>query len=172
MLLNGREIEMPHSPEFQQVVNIVVQLAGMGLRPYRTELSMFHCGLLVAGQADAIFVDDSEESMTIIDWKRTPKLSRDNAFRALKPPFEHLPDCNYWTYALQLNIYRFILETEYSMRVKAMYLAQVHPSIATGRLVGVPAMDDELALLCEDQISKGLARCEAIDGSDAPFVLL
>ena len=126
MLLNGREIEMPHSPEFQQVVNIVVQLAGMGLRPYRTEFSMFHCGLLVAGQADAIFVDDSQ-TMTIINWKRTPKLSRDHAFRALKPPFEHLPDCNYWTYALQLNIYRFILETEYSMRVKAMYLAQVRP---------------------------------------------
>ncbi len=58
------------------------------------------------------------------------------------------------------------------MRVKALYLAQVHPSIDSGRLVEVPAMDEELALLCEDQISKGLARCEAIDGCDAPFVLL
>ena len=75
-------------------------------------------------------------------------------------------------YALQVNIYRFILQTESSMTVHAMYLAQVHPSLATGRLVEVPAMNEELELLVEDQVTRGLARCDAFAGSDAPFVLL
>ena len=42
MYLNGREIEPPLSPEFQQIVAILHVLSQRGLRAFRTEVCLFH----------------------------------------------------------------------------------------------------------------------------------
>ena len=51
--------------------------------------------------------------------------------------------------ALQLNIYRFILESEYGMVVGAMFLGVVHPSRSGPLCISVPRMQAEIELLCE-----------------------
>ena len=134
----------------------------------KREVCLFHCGLLLAGQADALFLDP-EGGVVILDWKRIQSISFDNSFRSLKEPLQHLPDSNGWLYSLQLNTYRFILETEYGMRVSSMYLAQVHPCLLRARLIEVPRMQEEMELIVEDQISRG----EALSGAlpDAPFTI-
>ena len=105
----------------------------------------------------------------ILDWKRTKSIRFDNAFRSLKEPLQHLPDSNGFLYSLQLNVYKYMLETEYGLRVSSMYLAQVHPCLLRARLIEVPCMRDELQLIVEDQIDRG----EAISGAlpDARFAL-
>ena len=42
------------------------------------------------------------------DRKRSKEIKYDSSSQ-MKPPLCHLPDSNYWGYALQLNLYRFIL---------------------------------------------------------------
>ena len=64
-------------------------------------------------------------------------------------PLSHLPDTNYFHYALQLNIYRHILETEYDMRVDGMYLGVLHPNRTDSLCIDVPPIDDELRLILE-----------------------
>ena len=105
----------------------------------------------------------------ILDWKRTKLISFHNSFRSLAEPLQHLPASNGWLYALQLNTYRFILETEYGIRVSSMYLAQVHPCLPRAILIEVPRMQEEMQLIVEDQISRG----EALSGAlpDAPITL-
>ena len=67
--------------------------------------------------------------------------------------------------------YAYILDTEYDYHVSRMMLGQVHPILSQPHLVEVPKLEDHMALLIEDQISRGLAVSEAIAGHDAPFVL-
>jgi len=108
--LNGCNIEEPHSPEFTQVREICDVFRMLQWEVFRTELSVFHCGLRIAGQADLI-LKDQDGSFIVFDWKRSKEIryeSRDQ----LGPPLEHLPACNYWLYTLQLNTYAYILETE------------------------------------------------------------
>ena len=169
MYLNGRTVEHPHSPEFSMFLAIFDVLRSWGLRVFRTEVSLFHNGLCLAGQADALFVDD-DGAITILDWKRTKMIRFDNSFRTLKEPLSHLPDSNGWLYCLQLNVYKWMIETELTgLRVAAMYLGQVHPCLPRARLIEVPCMRDELQLVVEDQIGRG----EAISGAlpDATFAL-
>ena len=105
MHLNSRELELPHSPEFEMFLNILDVLQGkFGLRAFRTEVSLFHCGVCLAGQADALFIDESG-AITILDWKRTQRI-RFDGFRSLREPIDHLPDANGWLYCLQLNTYK------------------------------------------------------------------
>lgn len=69
----------------------------------------------------------------------------------------------------RLNVYKYMLETEYGFVVSGMYLGQVHPCLPRARLIEVPCMKAELELIVEDQINLG----EAISGAlpEARFAL-
>jgi len=56
-LCRGRAVEEPWSPELRQVRAILEALALVGLRPFRSEASLYHAGLRVAGQADLLLND-------------------------------------------------------------------------------------------------------------------
>ena len=104
LLMNGIEVDEPHSPEFVQVRALYRALLLRGLTPHRTELCVFHCGLRVAGQIDALFLD-ADCKLVIVDWKRVRNL-RTEGFDPLRYPLDHLPDTNFWMYSMQLNLYR------------------------------------------------------------------
>ena len=156
LLLNGVEVEEPHSPEFKQVRAVYHALLLRGLTPHRTELCIFHSGLRVAGQIDALFLD-RDWKLVIVDWKRVLHLNTDNWRGSLRYPFDHLPDSNYWMYALQVNLYKYIIETEYRLFVSGMYLAVVHPELSSPRLIQVPNLDAEMHALQEYEIEQGRA---------------
>ena len=167
-LLNGRQIEEPHSPELRQVSRIHREfIQALGLQLFRTEVCIFHCGLRVAGAPD-LLCRDSAGSLVIFDWKRSGKIRTDST-RSMHPPLQHLPETNYWTYALQLNMYRYILESEYGFTVSAMYLAVVHPSLTSPRVIAVPRMQEEIELIEAHEIQLG--RASEPRAGDAPFVL-
>jgi hypothetical protein len=170
--LNGCLVEPPHSREFTQVLDIIHWLRDAGWEPYRTEVCLFHCQLALAGQCDALFFKDTNTGdLAIVDWKRSKRISFDSPFQRLSPPLEHLEDCNGWLYSLQLNVYRYVLESEYGCHVAAMYIAQVHSDLPGPRVIRCPRMGEEIELIIEDQVAKGLAWSSPSPGECAPFVL-
>ena len=82
------------------------------------------------------------------DWKRCKEIQTD-AFRQMKYPIHHLPDSNYYHYALQLNIYRYILESEYEMPIARMCLGVFHPLSDRATCVEIPRMETEIGLILE-----------------------
>lgn len=95
---------------------------------------------------------------TIYDWKRSnkviasgrpEKISRYGK-RALRP-ISHIPDTTYWHYALQVSIYRYILETKYGINVQDGHLAVFHPDYDTPYLVDVPYLRDEVVAVLNNK---------------------
>ena len=166
---NGIPVEPPHSLEFKMIVLLVEVLREMGYTPFRTEVCVIHMGLCCAGQIDALFVRN-DGSLALIDWKRS-KVTFDKCFRSLLPPLEHIPDCNGYLYMLQLALYKYICESEYEMNIESMFLGVVHPSQDKPRLIRMPYMREEIEMIIEDQLSRGLAVSAGIPGSAAPFRL-
>ena len=162
-LMNGVSVQEPHSPEFKQVCQIHTALLSQGMVPYRSELCIFHRGLCVAGQIDALFTDATRR-LVIIDWKRVRAL-RTEGSDPLRYPLDRMPDSNYWIYSLQLNLYRYILETEYAFDVSAMYLAVVHPEQPLPRLIEVPRLDEEMHALHDFEIEQGRAVSPSFDSA-------
>ena len=125
---NGRAIENPHSPEFGMFLLLAAALREMGFAPFRTEVCLFHVGLCVAGQLDALFKNEADEQFALVDWKRCKSIVFDDSFRTLRPPLDNLAECNGSFYALQLNVYRYILESEYGCRIgENMFLGVCTP---------------------------------------------
>ncbi len=70
-----------------------------------------------------------------------------------------------------MNIYGYIIESEYGMRVGGYYLAVVHPDSDAPRLLACPRMDAEMRAIHAFEIECGRATA-SMPGVDAPFVLL
>ena len=72
---------------------------------------------------------DEEGFLHLFDWKRSKGLAGkfNNSFRRMREPLSHIDDCQGQHYRLQLNIYKWILETYYDQRVKSMAIVCTHP---------------------------------------------
>ena len=99
------------------------------LKPYRTEWTIFHEDLKLAGSIDMVF-ERPDGKLLIYDWKRCKEIVMANSFGKYgkKECIKHLPDTNYWHYCLQLNTYKAILEEKYGKVVDEMYLVCLHPN--------------------------------------------
>ena len=152
------------------IIRLVDALQEMGHTPFRTELCVILLGLCCAGQIDALFRRECDASLALIDWKRS-KITFDKCFRSLRPPLEHVPDCNEFLYMLQLALYKYICESEYGLTIDSLFLGVVHPTQEKPRLIRMPYMREEMEIVVQDQLAKGFAVSPAIPGAASPFRL-
>ncbi len=125
------------------------------LNPYRTEWRIYHEDYGVAGTLD--FLDYTAGRFTIWDWKRSVKVvdpvtglvRGPGRFTAscLHPRLSHVPDTSYYHYALQLSIYRIILQEKYDIDVADQCLGVFHPDNPTFYALRVPFLRDEALTL-------------------------
>ncbi len=112
---------------------------------------------------------DRQGKVVILDWKRSRDLALRSAYREkLTAPLAHLDKCNFNEYCLQLNCYRYFLETEYDVEVSEMHLAVFHPNQTRFATYEVPRMEAEMAALL--QLARGYGAEAPLPGPDAPFV--
>ena len=117
------------------------------LVPYRSEWEVWSDEHKLAGQIDMVFYRKSDNSYVIYDWKRSKEIKMDNTFKNDSTgygPVEHLPNANYWHYTLQLNVYRWFLETFYNLKISDMYLVIVHPDNNNYRRMRLNRMEEEV----------------------------
>jgi hypothetical protein len=112
--------------EWQYFMNYVKDT--LHLKPYRTEWTIYHEDLKLAGSIDMIY-ENPDGTLAIYDWKRAKDITRVNTFGkyAVTDCISHMPDTNYWHYALQLNTYKAILEEKYDKKITDLYLVRLHP---------------------------------------------
>ncbi len=140
--------------EFQQFLEFE-EAIGSKLRPFRTEWRVFDESLKVAGTIDMAFEGEARDAVVLYDWKRSKKIVKDNCWQnALSPGLSHLPDANYWKYALQLNAYRHILEKCYGKTVEAMFVVVLHPLNANKSFIRlpIPVLERELRAMRKERV--------------------
>jgi hypothetical protein len=147
-------------PEFEYFLNFNKEhVAGddATLRPYRTEWTVFHEEAQIAGSIDMVYSHISDDgSLSIYDWKRCREIIKTNRAGkfATHPAIEHLPDTNFWHYALQLNTYKYILQTKYDKTITDLYLIVLHPDAQNYQRVKLPDLQTEVAELFEERIRR------------------
>ena len=99
----------------------------------------------IAGTVDALFKKKNEDAYIILDWKRSKKLIIDGYpdKRGFSIQLDELADfnnCSYYKYLLQQNIYKYILENRYGMRISSMRLVVLHEKYDTYFLIKLPVI--------------------------------
>lgn len=103
------------------------------LVPYRTEWNVYHEDHKWSGSIDFVAINE-DGTLSILDWKRVEEIKKTNNFgkRCILDGLKHIHDTNYWHYTLQLNIYKYILETKYDKIVRDLHLVVIHPENTCG----------------------------------------
>ena len=124
------------------------------LEPYRTEWAVYDTEYNIAGTID--FVDYQDGKYTIYDWKRSDKIIANGMPVKVSKyqekglyPLEHLENCAYYHYALQLSLYKFILEKNYDIKVSDLRLGIFHPSYDKPYVLKMPYLENEVKTLME-----------------------
>ena len=125
------------------------------LTPYRTEWTIYDEDVKIAGSIDMVY-ENPDGTLSIYDWKRAKNITRINNFNkfAVTPVICHLPDSNFWHYALQLNTYKYILETKYGKTIKDLFLVRLHPDAEEKNyeLIQLPNLTTEITDLFQLRI--------------------
>jgi ATP-dependent exoDNAse (exonuclease V) beta subunit len=124
------------------------------LKPYRTEWMIYHEELKLAGSIDMVY-ENEDDTLSIYDWKRSANITKINTWNkfALTKCICHLPDSNFWHYALQLNTYRAIIQEKYGKQVTKLCLVRLHPDCEdeTYEILIVPILEKEITDLFEQR---------------------
>lgn len=113
------------------------------LNPFRTEWRICDLKYGIAGSID--FICRSGDGFDMYDWKRSKKSSPDETiWRYGLNGLEHIPDISYWHYALQQNLYRYILRENYGVTLNKMHIVVLHPEFSNYRVYKIPVMDKEI----------------------------
>ena len=118
------------------------------IEPYRQEWPVYDEELNIAGTIDLI-CKEADATFTIYDWKRSGKVVNAQgqpiveAF-GYKMSFNgiRLPDTALYHYCIQQNLYRYMLESHYGIKIKAMNLVVLCPEYPTYFVAEVPKMDE------------------------------
>ncbi len=121
----------------------------MPLNPYRTEWAIYDWGHKIAGTID--FVDYQNGEYVIYDWKRSDKIVENgmpvktNKYGEKgKKPLEHLDNTPYYHYALQLSLYKYILEKNYGLKIADLRLGIFHPTYNKPYVLKMPYLEKEV----------------------------
>jgi ATP-dependent exoDNAse (exonuclease V) beta subunit len=133
------------SVEWKYFINFVKDTPQ--LKPFRTEWTVYNEDVKISGSIDMIY-ENPDGTLSIYDWKRAKNITRINNYNkfALPPQICHLPDSNFWHYALQLNTYKAIIEQKYGKIVKELFLVRLHPDAEEKNyeLISLPDLSTEI----------------------------
>jgi hypothetical protein len=139
-MINNRETHESRPLEWQYFINFVKDFPN--LKPFRTEWVIYNEDVKISGSIDMIY-ENQDGTLSIYDWKRAKNITRVNNFNkfALPPQICHLPDSNFWHYALQLNTYKTIIEAKYGRTVRDLFLVRLHPDAEEQNYELIPLPD-------------------------------
>lgn len=118
--------------------------------PFRTEWRIYDADARIAGTLDFVCACP-DGTYEIYDWKRSNKIdpTERNPWANGLNGLEHMTDTSYSHYCLQQNLYRYMLEKNYGIRVSRMNLVVLHPELPTYRVVPIPPMEREVSIILE-----------------------
>lgn len=129
--LLGNTVE-DNSPEFGYFLQYNDKMTNAGYIPYRMEMRVFDESISLAGSVDMLWIHKDNVGkpppvkVSLRDWKRSKQITYKNSTKG-KGVCSDVPDCNFYHYSLQLNLYKYIMEKYYNISVIDMGLVILYP---------------------------------------------
>ena len=148
-VLNSRPLRnIPQNAKEEIVFNRAKSLA----TKFKNELDIlgveqivFDHRLKIAGTIDLLARSKKDGSVLILDWKTNSEIKLENSFEKCLFPINHLDNCNFYHYALQLSLYQFLLSyAGYYPKDTKFKRILIHINAGSGNIVQVPDLTSEI----------------------------
>ena len=112
-----------------------------------SEVIIYSTELKMAGTVDVLALDKTTGNYEIIDWKTSKRIDTSSYGNktGTSSVTRDVPDCNFYHYALQLSLYRYLLEEYYGVRINNQLIAHLKDDDAKGYVA--PYMRDHIVAM-------------------------
>ena len=109
------------------------------------EQIVFDHRLKLAGTIDLLARSKKDGSILVLDWKTNQTIQTKNNFEKCLFPIDHLDNCNFYHYALQLSLYQFLLTYGgYYPKDTKFKRALIHINTECADVIQVPDLTSEI----------------------------
>ena len=117
------------------------------LIPYRTEWVIYHGVYRLTGTVDTVYWNPILGTFVLADWKHSAKPM---GFKTSVKKYStteamyYFPDTSFWKYAIQLNLYKLMLEEMYETPIAKMIIFRFHPELHSYESYTMPELGEIL----------------------------
>ena len=136
------------SIEFNYFINF--KNRNFNLTFFKSEWMIFSEKNGIAGTVDMIY-QNQEGKYCICDFKRCKSINKNENYQkySIHQKLNYIVDNKYNHYSFQLNLYKYILENEYNMKIDFMFLLVLHPNNNNFITIEIENLEKEMKILFE-----------------------
>ena len=118
------------------------------LIPIKLEFVIGNFEKRLCGMIDKLFWNIKAQELQIWDYKTSKKIETSSPFKnKMRNGLQHLDDCEYNTYSLQLAIYKKIIETECQIKLGNSYICWLNAENDNYKVIKTAGMEQEVDLI-------------------------
>jgi hypothetical protein len=120
------------------------------LIPIRSEVVVWDEKLMIAGMLDQIFWNEKMQEYQIWDWKTNKKINTFSIYKQrMLDPISNLHDCELNKYALQLSLYKYIIEKNTNIKLGNSYLVHLTEHNSSYEVIPVRYLKREIEAMIQ-----------------------
>jgi hypothetical protein len=110
-------------------------------------------GTKVCGMLDMLAYNIKNDTFEIYDYKTNKDIRRINSYnKYMLPPLEHLFECEYNTYSLQLSIYKYFIEKYTSIKIDKLNVIWFNQKNDDYEVINLDYLGEEVELILNDYL--------------------
>jgi ATP-dependent exoDNAse (exonuclease V) beta subunit len=122
--------------------------ASKALCPVVMELVVGDEEIGIGGMVDCLFWNESTNSYEIWDYKTNKEINTFSKYKKrMKAPINFLHECEFETYSIQLNLYKYIIEKNTNIKIGKLWLIHLHEDQEKYNLIQCADYQDIIKLL-------------------------
>lgn len=106
----------------------------------------------IASCVDDLFINKYTGGLVLVDYKTNSDIYKGDKFaKQMKVPLQHLKDTKLNHYAIQLSIYRYIIEKCTGLKVDEMFIVYMSENIENYEIIEIPYLEKEVKEILENR---------------------
>lgn len=111
-------------------------------------------GTKICGMVDLIAYNTRNDTFEIYDYKTNKEIKFTSKFKKqLLPPLDDVDECEFNTYSLQLNIYKYFIEKYTKIKIEKLYIVWFNIKNENYQLIPLLDMQDKVELILKDYLA-------------------
>ena len=118
------------------------------LIPIRSEVVVGDEEIGICGMVDMLFYNKKMEEYQLWDWKTSTRIRRRSYFnKQMLFPLDHLDECEFNSYSLQLATYKYIIERNTNIKLGNSYIVWFNEKNASYEVIKCAPMSNEVNMM-------------------------
>ena len=111
----------------------------------------------LASAIDALFINKLTGGLVLVDYKTNSDIHKNEKYaKNMKVPLSHLKDTTLNHYAIQLSIYKYLVEKYTNLKIEEMFIVWFSENIENYEIIEIPYLKDEVIKILENRREKNM----------------